>query len=263
MNELPPVSCMCLTYGRPAYIVEESIECFLKQDYEGEKELIVLNDFDKQTYVFEHPQVKIINIPQRFKTVGEKRNAAASLCSHDILFVWDDDDVFLPHRISYTIQQMQEHKRYENFFKPARALTLNDNVISGPKGNLFHSGGAWSRKFFDEVGGYPHMGSGQDWGLEVKFEKSDKFEKKNYNKIPIEEIYYIYRWSGTGTFHLSGFGQDKKNKETGNKKVEEYIQRKIEKGEVPTGEIFLKPHWSVDYLQMVTDYIKITLKNKA
>ena len=45
---------------------------------------------------FDHPEVQVVNLPRRFRTVGEKMNAAVALASHDLLFVWDDDDLFLP-----------------------------------------------------------------------------------------------------------------------------------------------------------------------
>jgi GT2 family glycosyltransferase len=53
MKEKLPISYMCLTYGRPK-VLEEAIESFLRQDYKGEKELVVLNDFADQTLVFDH-----------------------------------------------------------------------------------------------------------------------------------------------------------------------------------------------------------------
>ena len=254
MNEYPPVSCMCLTYGRP-HVLEEAIESFLKQDYKGEKELIILNDFDKQVLIYEHPEIKIININQRFHSVGEKRSATASLSSHDILFVWDDDDLFLPHRISFTINMMKNEKYYY-FFKPSKAFTLNDGIIKGPVSNLFHSGSSWRRELFDAVRGYAHMGSGQDLEIEKAFEKYDKTKKYNYNNIKLKEIYYIYRWSGTETFHLSGFGKDEKDKKTGNQKVKEYVEKKIKQNEVQLGNIKLQPHWKINYKKIVDKYIK-------
>ena len=87
----PSISCMCLTFARPKRIVEEAVYSFLNQDYPGDKELLILNDFDQQIIRFDHPQVTIVNISSRFRTVGEKRNAAAALCRHDLLAVWDDD----------------------------------------------------------------------------------------------------------------------------------------------------------------------------
>ena len=43
-NELPFVSCLCPTYRRPK-LLENSIACFLAQDYPADRrELIVLDD---------------------------------------------------------------------------------------------------------------------------------------------------------------------------------------------------------------------------
>ena len=101
---------MCLTFGRPRLIVEEAVYSFLNQDYGGDKELLILNDFDRQAYAFNHPQVIVVNVPSRFHTVGEKRNAAAALCRHDLLAVWDDDDIFLPHRLSFSVSMYDPQK---------------------------------------------------------------------------------------------------------------------------------------------------------
>lgn len=255
MITTPPVSCMCLTYGRP-HLLEEAIFSFLNQDYSGEKELIVLNDFIDQELIYNHPQVKIINVNKRFKTVGEKRNAAAALSTYDILAPWDDDDIFLKRRLSFSIKMYDENKR---FFKPSKALILNNGEISGPKANLFYSGGIWARSLFDQVRGHAHMGSGQDMEIEKKFQEIIK-TNKNYSSIKPEEIYYLYRWSGTHSYHLSAFGQDKKeDSRTGNEKVEEWVKKKIESGEVKTGRIELNPNWQHDYQQKVDEYLK-TLK---
>ena len=99
-SALPGVSCLCLTYGRPAQL-EEAIESFLRQEYAGAKELIVLNDYAEQHLRCDRPDVRVVNIARRFRTVGEKYNAAAALATHDLLFVWDDDDLYLPHRLAF------------------------------------------------------------------------------------------------------------------------------------------------------------------
>ena len=62
---LPKVSCLCPTYGRPQCL-EEAIFSFLTQDYQGEKELVILNDLADQTLIFDHPDVKIINVKKTF-----------------------------------------------------------------------------------------------------------------------------------------------------------------------------------------------------
>ncbi len=251
MEELPAVSCMCLTYGRPN-LLEEAIQSFLLQDYVGPKELIVLNDCVAQQLEFEHPEVSVVNISRRFRTVGEKRNACAALAAHDLLFVWDDDDIFLPHRISYSVRMFEAKK---GFFKPSRAFSLNDGKLSGPKSNLFHSGGCFSKQLFDEAHGYCHMGSGQDMELELAFEKIIG-RGKNYDGIRPEEIYYLYRWGGTGSFHLSGFGRDKPGTESGNQKTAKYVEKQIAQRNVPSGFVKLTPQWQTDYRAMVRDYLQ-------
>lgn len=246
---MPPVSCMCLTYGRP-HLLEEAIESFLRQDYTGTKELIVLNDLDRQTIFFDHPEVRVINVPKRFRTVGEKRNACAALTSHDLLFVWDDDDIYLPHRLSYSVRMFDPKK---SFFKPSSAFALNDGVLKGPQRNLFHSGSCWSRALFDQVRGYAHMGSGQDLEIEQLFENIIG-KGKNFDIKP-QDIFYIYRWAGTGAFHLSGFGKDKPGEKTGNEKVAESVLQKLNSGKLQSGEIYINSHWKCDYSRIVTEYL--------
>jgi hypothetical protein len=242
---------MCLTFARPVRLLEEAVHSFLNQDYPGEKELLILNDFDRQVIRFDHPQVQVVNVSRRFRTVGEKRNAAAALCSHDLLAVWDDDDIFLPHRLSFSVARYDETRR---FFKPSRAFTLNDGVLSGPKANLFHSGSLWHRSLFDEVGGYRHMGSGQDHDLEVRFDKVIGGHK-NHDGIQPSEIYYLYRWAGTQSYHLSGFGRDGNGKKSGNDKVMEYALRKLKEGKIAAGELTLEPQWSIDYSRLAREYV--------
>lgn len=246
----PPISCVCITFGRPTRLLNEAIYSFLIQNYPGEKELLILNDFDQQTLRFDHPEVSVINVRSRFRTVGEKRNAAVAMCRHDLVAVWDDDDIFLPHRLSLSITMYDDSTR---FFKPSRALILNDGLISGPETNLFHSGSLWHRSLFDEVGGYPHLGSGQDMDLELRFEAVIG-PHKNYDGIEARDIFYLYRWSGTHSYHLSAFGRDGSDK-PGSAKVRDYVLRQLKEGTIESGEIVLQPTWRVNYSELAKDYI--------
>lgn len=244
----PPVSAMCLTYGRPR-LLEEAIHSFLIQDYQGIKELVILNDFPEQTLVFEHPHVKVVNISKRFRTVGEKRNACAALCTYDILFVWDDDDLYLPWRLSSSIARMDEQKR---FYKPTKAWIMSEGVIRGVGRNLFHSGACFTRDLFDQAGGYPHIGSGQDWGLESKLSNMISGAKDD-DSLQDFELFYIYRWGGTGSYHLSAFGRDEGKSVKGNEHVANYVRKAVDCRQVPTGRIDLFPAWRGDYRRLVRD----------
>lgn len=248
--DYPGISCMCLTFGRPTRILEEAVYSFQHQDYRGEKELLILNDFDQQHFRCEDEQVTVVNVPARFHTVGEKRNAAAALCRFDLLAVWDDDDIYLPHRLTFSMSKYDESTR---FFKPSKAFVINDDWITGPFSNLFHGGAIWHRSLFDEVGGYAHMGSGQDMDLEGRFQRVIG-PGKDYVEITPEEIFYLYRWAGTHSYHLSGFGRDGPD-HSGGDKVLDYATRELRAGRIDGGEIALLPHWDTDYTQLVADHV--------
>ena len=61
-QELPFISCKCITYGRTDLLVE-SLYSFLIQDYPKDKcELVIVNDYPLQKLHYPHPQVKIYNL---------------------------------------------------------------------------------------------------------------------------------------------------------------------------------------------------------
>jgi glycosyltransferase involved in cell wall biosynthesis len=238
-----------LTFGRPS-ILEEAVESFLRQDYKGEKELVILNDFSEQQIVFDHPQVRILNSNLKFRTIGELKNAIIALCRYDVICPWDDDDVFLPHRISYSIQMMGK----KTYFKPSKAFTLIPGPkLAGPNSNLYHTGSIYTREFFNLLHGYSHMAFAEDYDFEVRGEKLSP-DKRNYDDIKPEEIYNLYRWDGK-SFHLTHFEHPDRYKPTN--RVEEYVRSHG----FTAGRIEIKPHWPVDYVKLKEDYCK-TLKPK-
>ena len=85
------ISCKMITYGRVEFL-EESLQSFLNQDYDGEKELVIVNDYPQQKLIFDHPEVRIFNLDYTFETIGQKENFAVEQCKGDIIAVWDDDD---------------------------------------------------------------------------------------------------------------------------------------------------------------------------
>ena len=99
LKEHPKVSCFCATYGRP-HLLEEAIESFLRQDYPGAKELVILNDYPGHTLHYEHKEIRIVNRDKQILPLGRKFNETVELCDGDILLPWEDDDIYLPWRIS-------------------------------------------------------------------------------------------------------------------------------------------------------------------
>jgi glycosyltransferase involved in cell wall biosynthesis len=233
---------MCLTYGR-TILLEEAVHSFLIQDYPGKKELIILNDLKEQTLIFNHPEVTVINLKERVKPLGEKRNLCAQACSHDILFPWDDDDIYLANRLSFSVEKLITIGG--NFFKPDRAYVWNNGAIDCLFANTYHSQSCFTRDLFNSVGGYASMGSGEDQDIEKRF--LEKGQQLNF-KADIEDYFYIYRWGGVEFYHLSAFGEDSDDKPiSGEQKVGQIIKTGILSGVIASGQIVLNPHWDTDY----------------
>lgn len=258
MRQNPAVSCICLTYARPE-LLEEAIHSFLLQDYAGPKELLVLNDYDRQELELDHPEIRVVNLPKRLRTVGEKRNLAVSLAAHDLLFVWDDDDVYLPHRITFSVARFDARR---GFFRPDKAWFWNSGELAGPERNLFHAGTCWTRRLFDAVGGYPADGTGSDLVFERRLAQRFPTAIAEYDVRP-EDIYYIYRWGGTGSYHLSAFGDHERGKNVGHQDVEAYVQRRAAEGGILHGRIRLQPRWKHDYRRQVADHLRSLATSRA
>lgn len=148
----PPVTCICSAQGR-VELLEEAIHSFLRQDYPGPKQLIVLNDTEGQTLAYDHPEVHVVNVPRRFHSDAEKHKAAVGLASHDLIFPWPEDGISLPHRLSFTVAHLTEQAV---FWKADKVWVLNEDELSGPEPEALHGGSCFRRETFVKAHGYSH-----------------------------------------------------------------------------------------------------------
>jgi glycosyltransferase involved in cell wall biosynthesis len=232
-------SCLCLTYGRP-FLLEEAIESFLRQDWDGPKELIVLNDHPFQELVFRHPEITIVNLNSRIRSLGEKRNFSISLAKYDRLLVWDDDDIHLPWRISETMQGLDKGP----FFK-CPVSWLWEEKQGGTEKTLrrsdsgFHCASAFHRSVFDGIGGYGCINAGEDQDFERRMRQHPNLGRHwHCELLPLDRVYYIYRWHRH--YHAS---------HTANLDQIEPIVRE--------GIYRLSPNWSSDYCREVADLLAL------
>ncbi len=256
-GDLPQVSCICPTYGR-ADLLEEAIHSFIRQDYQGSKELIILNDYAEQTLVYDHPEVRIINFPKRLRTLGEKYKSAVGLCTYDLIFVWHDDDISLPHRLSYSVKRHAVHKRNLNpkinksFFTADKAWVWNGQQLRGPALGRFPAGSSWTRKLFAAVRGYAHINYGYEEEIETQFAQNIK--SMNIDDIAPRDIYTIQRQGGNNSYQLRDFASDVAGNEYD--RVADFVQRQAERGEIKRGRIELEPRWHTDYVKLVRDFLR-------
>jgi hypothetical protein len=180
------------------------------------------------------PEVHVFNIPRRFRTIGEKRNACCGLCTGEVIVPWDDDDIHLPWRLSYSLQQMKNRQ----YFKPDKLWYWTEGKVSLRKA-VAHAMGAWSKELFDKVGGYDHIQSGQDQTIET--------DLRYVEDTPVENAFYIYRFPGTGSYHLSAHGFGK-----GFEEAKKFVDAKV-----PKGRYVLKPQWRADYVELVSQQMNL------
>jgi len=244
---LPPVSCFCITYKR-THLLEEMIESFLRQDYVGKKQLIILNDDVDQVLIFEHPEVRIINHSNRFNTIGEKRNAAVQLCDYDLIMPWDDDDIYLPHKISHAVEKLLFYKVGYYNFNQAFLYSLQEGIQVFYT-SFLHANSIYKIDAFNQINGYSAINIGEDADFIDKLFNQNipvKIEADLINPEVYFQTYYIYRWGGING-HVSGY------KPITNLNDTIRIDRKKEDPKM--GIIILKPHWKNDYVALAARYL--------
>jgi hypothetical protein len=238
-TSLPGISCYCSTYGRPTYIIENCIQCFLEQDYAGPKELVILNDFDQQELIFEHPEVRIINHPSRITPLGRKFNYNIDLCKYDILATWEDDDVFLKNRLSYSYNHMRNgiFHTSSGFYEVA-----HKNIIAID--NIYHSTHMFTRQLFNQAR-YTEENDTCDLDLSIMSKFKTILGEENYTQhLKYEDLFYIYVWTGSMSYHGSGLGTSCKNI---SKMAEDIVSTHINSKHIDIGKIYLQPKLRYDF----------------
>ncbi len=233
------ISCLLPTYNRfpqLGYLVEEAIECFLRQSHK-EKELLLLNDCPMQNLRFHHPQVRIINTNHRYPTLGEKLHWMLQQAQGEYICRWDDDDISLPDRLETSMEYLQGGKEWrpENHWYYPRGEQMSQTLHPGNT----HIMSIWHRNIILDTGvNYP--GKVCPSGLE-----DQTFNQHLWNLgyprlgsiLPPEDIFYIYRW-GTGSHHLSGAGGGE---------VMQQTYQKLATAPITPGVFELQPHWREGY----------------
>jgi hypothetical protein len=244
--DYPFISCRCITYGRIQFL-EEAVNSFLLQEYPGKKELIIVNDYPLQNIKYDHPEIKIYNLDTIFNTIGEKENFTIDKCSADIIALWDDDDIEMPNHL---INIAKYFKEDSDLLQWHRGVYMNAPEIVDITG-LGNAGMVYSKKIYDQLGGYPLENAGYDMTFILNIKANS--DKVVYAAPPNDEVSFFYVWGGRD-YHMSGLGTDTLDRPNVIERHTKYIEEKRLKGEIPTGDITLQPHWKYDYKQILTDF---------
>jgi len=232
------ISCICPTFNR-SRTLEESIHSFLIQDYQGDKELIIINDFTKHKLIIDHPEIIVVNSTK--DTLGGIINDA--IISHsrgDLIAVWEDDDIYLKNSLSTRVKYLNDSGAL--LINNAYFLDASTNEMKIGN-NTFHGQMMFTRQLFDLVDGYPEVWQAHD----IKFiQKIPKESIRRIKTLP-EEISYIYRW-GNGQQNLSSmFSGD--DSEATLQRV--YNFRNTQINDTEFSKIKLEPKWLINYREMI------------
>lgn len=242
-----PISCKCITYGRVESL-EESLESFLRQDYAGDHELVIVNDYPRQRLHFDHPRVRIYNLDFTFGTIGEKENFAVSACSHDAIAVWDDDDIALPNHLKNIDRYFWGH----DLLHWERGVFFKKGSIAALTG-LGNSGIVYSKPLWRAIGGHPLENAGYDVTLVNRLRGAGA--RVALAAPPPRESSWFYGWRN-GSYHMSALGTDHDGRADVVSRHSAHIDELRRAGRIPTGDIELKPHWNQDYAALLAEYCR-------
>ena len=183
MNKLPSISCRIETYRRPKF-VGEVIGYFLRQDYGGKKELVILNDDPSMHLVYKHPEVRIFNWPYRFSNLRNKINEATRCCKYEIIFPWADDDVYERWALSVVAKNLGDMP-FVVLYPFWKHSSDSCRLINSVQRGMY----IIRKKLWDEIGGYP-----EDAKTDADIQKMVKLLGL-YTEVKLKdnEVYYTWR----------------------------------------------------------------------
>ena len=237
------IACLMPTYNRIPHkqnLIEEALHSFLLQDYEN-RELIICNDTPNQRLHFTDEifgdKVVIQNLDERFPTLSDKIQFMIDSSDADAFCRWDDDDISLPHRLTYSANKIGNDLewRAENYFY----CPPEETILTSGVGNT-HTMSLWKREVLEQFpdGKYPQKASGwEDQQFNILLSQSGI--NSSGELLSADDIFYLYRW-GVSDRHLSGTGG-------GNLGLQNHWD-KIGQQKISEGDFELDPHWAEDYL---------------
>lgn len=240
-------SVICLTYKRPE-LLEEAVYSVLQQT-EKSWELLIINDFSDQTIVFNHPQVRIFNIKNKFKTIADKRNFGVSNSIGDLILQLDDDDFLLP---SY-LENLKNAIGDADWLCAQRPiLYFNDpsKICLSPVAqcNSF----IYKRKTVGQTVHYESSITDEGITLNEFYQRTLQFRGKlQHTLLKPNECGHVWRQDITSQrkYSLAKFIDSKMP-------IDEQFKI-LNELESPKGEIVLSPKWNADYINIIKNNIRI------
>jgi glycosyltransferase involved in cell wall biosynthesis len=230
------ISVLTLTYQRH-HLLEEAIYSFLSQDWDGDAEMVIINDSPIVKYEIDNPKVRIINCDKRFSSISRKLEFGFKQCKGDYIYRLDDDDLMTPWaltmhskyrelRPNMDVYRCQKHY----FFCENKYQALSDSI---------NNGNTYKKEYIERI---PFNDSSMGEDNYITF-----FHNATIYTADLGRYTMIYRW-GMNTFHVSGMGGDK-----GPDYVNNAVDMAVKHIE---GTVKLQPKFKSDYYSFLPEYNK-------
>jgi glycosyltransferase involved in cell wall biosynthesis len=219
------ISVLTLTYQRKE-LLEEAIHSFLNQTELGDAEMVIINDSPVVEYRLDNPKVKIINLNQRFSSVGKKLEWGFTQCKGDVIYRLDDDDLLTPWALEL---QREYHKESpdSDIYRCQKHYFFSNNEYQDYADSV-NNGNAYRREWIKGIDMIDKSIGEDNW---LTFHTGSNLHIGDKGRYSM-----IYRW-GMGVYHISGMG-DRSNEE---------IYEITDKSNKEIGIIHLEPHFRNDY----------------
>jgi hypothetical protein len=214
VSKKPLFICLCAIWNHQNSWVENIMQCFLNQDYEGDAELYLIDDrpgyadFGREVLLRQGSRtIYHLTYPKRFDLLMAKYTAGLGKAAADLLLttpyvsVWDDDDIYLEHFMSDHAETLKDHPwSYPSHVFSAYGGTFQKEPTQG----RFWASSAYRLDALDAIGGYG----------ENHLPWFDQDFLARMRKQHGEEIHgpsrcgYVYNWSHSGDNHTSFYMGD-------------------------------------------------------
>jgi hypothetical protein len=188
------ISVLTLTYRRH-HLLEEAIESFLRQNDRKDCEMVIINDNCDVHYVFNHPQVRIINHTERFPSISAKIEWGYKQCFNNYVYRLDDDDLLTPWALENVKKDIITNPGYD-IYRSKGMYFFSENKFQGENSNI-NNGNVYIIPYLNKIT-WPNTSIGED--ADITFHQNANIYESKLNHT------MIYRW-GMQTLHISGMGQ--------------------------------------------------------
>lgn len=221
------ISVLTLTYQRH-HLLEEAIESFRRQ-YSKDDEMVIINDSPDVKYTIDDKNIKIVNLSDRFSSIGKKLEFGYKQCSSDYIYRLDDDDLLLPYALLNVTSAITKQPFYDIYRSSTHLYFCHNEYIN--KSDSINNGNCYSKKYLDSIT-FPEKSGDED--VYITFHNNAKI-------FTIDKPTMAYRW-GMNTYHISGMGI---------KPNSEILDRTDNLIKKESGIIKLNPHFKHEYYQQI------------